>query len=774
MAASPSTRGVFLSYAREDTEAAKRIADALRGFGVEVWFDQSELRGGDAWDAKIKSQIRECSLFVAIISANTQARGEGYFRREWKLAIERTHDMAAGIPFLIPLVVDQTPESKALVPEEFMKFQWTRLADGIPTAQFVERVKRLAEKPLAAIEDTPVARAAPAAPAARAAYKKGVPGWAWGVGAGVLIAAVVFLVTQRKAEPPAAPEVKVEAKAEAKPAETAAEPKVSEKSIAVLPFANMSDEKDNAFFTDGIQEDILTNLALVHEIRVVSRTSVQRYRDTTKPISQIAQELGVAYILEGSVRRAGNKVRVTGQLIHAATDEHVWAKAYDRDMTDIFAIQSELAQAIASELKAALSPEEKAMLDRQPTQNTAAYDLYLKSRSLDSLADLHKQQQILEQAVALDPSFARAWADLADEYAEDAFDQHEGMATLMEKAKAAIDKAVQLAPDDPEVISSLGTFYYYGYRDYARANEQYQRIARLRPNDPSVDNSLALILRRQGKWAESLAHSRRAIELDVANARYLNNHIATLVEARRYDELAEAWRRMAALKPDHWDIPFQVAIVAFHATGSTKEAEAFIAHLTPEQKASQEGMDLLTNWASITGDYAEAARLQKIQRYTKSQELEPWEQDILSAQNLLLSGDKAGAMERLGHIPEDNSKRLEREPNNARLWTFQAIALLCLGKPDEAVRAGDRSMEIMSKTPDALDMGTYEAFDFLTLAYAGYNERALAELAKLLRAPGGQAQLNVNELRRASGLKLQGDPRFKALLDDPLNNAPLF
>jgi hypothetical protein len=148
MSEAQPTRGVFLSYAREDTEAARRIADALRGFGVEVWFDQSELRGGDAWDAKIKSQIRECALFVAIISGNTQARGEGYFRREWKLAIERTHDMAAGIPFLIPLAVDQTPESKALVPEEFMRVQWTRLAGGAPTAQFVERIKRLVERQL--------------------------------------------------------------------------------------------------------------------------------------------------------------------------------------------------------------------------------------------------------------------------------------------------------------------------------------------------------------------------------------------------------------------------------------------------------------------------------------------------------------------------------------------------------------------------------------------------------------------------------------------------
>src|SRR5271157_1650558 len=181
MAEPPSTRGVFLSYAREDTDAAKRIADALRGFGVEVWFDQSELRGGDAWDARIRRQIRECALFVAIVSANSQSRGEGYFRREWKLAIERTHDMAAGIPFLIPVVIDQTPESKALVPEEFMRVQWMRLAGGVPTTQFVERVKRLVEDPRdlrdGAMGPRPVREGDPTG----SVPKSGLPGWAWGV-----------------------------------------------------------------------------------------------------------------------------------------------------------------------------------------------------------------------------------------------------------------------------------------------------------------------------------------------------------------------------------------------------------------------------------------------------------------------------------------------------------------------------------------------------------------------------------------------------------------
>ena len=765
-----SRGGVFLSYAREDTEAAKRIADALRGFGVEVWFDQSELRGGDAWDANIKRQIRECSLFVAIISATTQARGEGYFRREWRLAIDRTHDMAAGIPFLIPVVIDQTLESKALVPEEFMKVQWTRLAGGIPTAQFVERIKRLAEQPKAHVEQSQGHPALSGAGPKDTSRKAAVPAWAWGVIAGVAIAAVAYIGLSRRTEPPAA-EVKAEPKAEAPPPKE--EPKADDKSIAVLPFANMSDEKDNEFFTDGIQEDILTNLALVHEIRVVSRTSVQQYRDTKKSIRQIASELGVAYILEGSVRRAGNKVRVTGQLIHAATDEHVWAKAYDRDLTDIFGIQSELAQAIATELKAALSPEEKAMIEKRPTENTEAYDLYLKSRQLFRIGDRAKQEALLEKAVALDPSFARAWGYLADDYAYAAFTYEEGVEERLAKAKAAIHQATQIAPDDPEVISSLGTYYYYGYRDYARANEQYQLLVRQRPNDAGVFNSIGLILRRQGKWAESLASMRHATELDVANIRFLANYISCLKQARRYDELVAAQRRMAALKPDHFEEGYQVAITAFHATGSTKEGEEFFAHLSPEEASSPEGIDARVDWEGRIGNFAEQIRLQRLKPYTVDDELSHWEQDVLAAENLYLTGDKAGAVARLGKIPDDLGKSLGREPKNPRLWIFQGIVDIVLAKPAEAVSAADRAAALVPVSLDQLDSAIYASFSAIIYDHAGEKERALAEYARLLRIPAAEI-LNVYEMKRDTTSSLHGDPRFEALLNDPANNAPLF
>ncbi|MBI2813201.1 MAG: TIR domain-containing protein [Opitutae bacterium] len=292
---------VFLSYAREDTDAARRIAEALRGFGVEVWLDQAELRGGDQWDAKIKKQIRECALFLAVVSAHTQERAEGYFRREWKLAVERTQDMAAGTVFLVPVVVDDTREAEALVPEEFMRVQWTRLPGALPTPQFVAQVKSLLgnrRKP-ALKPDLPRPPTLPPqfkqsaqktedreqrTEDGRAGPKPAVPGWMWGVAAAVLVTVGVGVVLLRQPSAPASPAPASVLPDRPEPAERApARPAAADKSIAVLPFANMSADKENDFLADGIHEDVLTSLAKIRDLKVISRTSVLAYRDTASP-----------------------------------------------------------------------------------------------------------------------------------------------------------------------------------------------------------------------------------------------------------------------------------------------------------------------------------------------------------------------------------------------------------------------------------------------------------------------------------------------------------
>jgi len=766
-----SPKAVFLSYAREDTAAALRIAEALRSHGVEAWFDQNELRGGDAWDQKIRRQIRECALFMPVISAHTQARHEGYFRREWKQAVERTHDMAEGMPFVMPVVVDDTPDTGALVPGEFLRVQWTRLPGALPTQDFVERVRLLLDGPRNPTGIGGLPRPVQDGRPSGSFPRHRVPGWVWGIIlAGIAGAAIAYVLVSRKTEPPVAA-AKVEAPAAAVPPVA---PKVDDKSIAVLPFSNMSDEKDNEFFAEGIQDDILTNLALLHELRVVSRTSVLQYRDTTKPIGQIASELGVAYILEGSVRREGNKVRVTGQLIHAATDEHVWAKAYDRDLTDIFSIQSELAQDIAGELKAAIAPEEKALLDRRPTENTEAYDLYLRARTKDFVVSTEADEQIAlyEKAVALDPSFARAWSELADSYAFKAFHFEEGMDVFADKATAAIDHAEALAPDDPDVIRDVGTYYYFAHRDYSRALEQYGKLAQQRPNDASLFNSLGLIQRRQGKWAESLANMRRATALDVASVAFLNNLVSSLTAARRYDELATAWRKMIDLEPNKLWPGYQLAFCSFLATGSTREVQDFLASLTPAEINSDEGVAIRTDWAVDTGDAAEFVRLTHQEPHLSISYFQPWEQDVVAASVINLTGDHAGAMDRLGKIPGQLDDWLKREPRNPRLWSMKSTVDLILGRPADAVSSSERSCELIPESTDALEGPLYASFAVECYDIAGEKERALSEYARLLRVPG--SIINVYTMRRDPFSKLHGDPRFEALLNDPANNAPLF
>jgi TolB-like protein/cytochrome c-type biogenesis protein CcmH/NrfG len=771
---------VFLSYAREDTPAARRIADALRGFGVEVWFDQSELRGGDAWDQKIRRQIKDCALFVPIISAHTEARGEGYFRLEWKLAEERTHLMAKGVPFLLPLVVDDTPDGEALVPDSFRAVQWQRLPEGVPTPDFVAHVKRLLEAPskAASLPGRPASARTNRPPAAPERSR-----WPLMAVAAVAMLAIAFGAWQWSRRPAAETESKT-------PATTAVAPTLapapvsppgraaSAKSIAVLPFANMSDDKDSGFFADGVHEDILTHLALIRDLKVVSRTTVTQYRDTKKTMRQIGEELGVAYILEGSVRRAGNQVRVTGQLINARTDEHVWAKAYDRDLTDIFAIQAALATEIASALSAALSPDTKKLLDRRPTENPAAYDAFLKGRDSRNRAPaglpapLKQAEKFFQTAVDLDPNFAAAWGELAVVHALHVFWEIDHSAARLAQGDAAMGHAVRLAPDDPDVMRALGTFAYYGYRDYARATEQYEKIAQLQPNDPTVVSSLGLIQRRQGRWTEALANLRKAVELDPGNVAYTRNLSQGLVAIRRWEEAIAVERRLVTLLPG--DLREQIWLARYRFfSGAVEEADAFFASLPPAQRDSPRGIAARANYAIFRNDYALFKRLDTAQPFFDEDGGEHMVQAVFAAAVYAAHGDAAAARARLANFPAELRARLEREPDNPRGYVFLGMMEALLEHPAEAVRLARHGVELMPESRDALD-GAQQAYWAMEVdAWIGNKDRAISELARLVRM--AHSLNNPSYLRGDPWLTpLHGDPRFEALLNDPKNNAPLF
>jgi TolB-like protein/Tfp pilus assembly protein PilF len=783
----PPAGAIFISYAREDTDAARRVADALRAFGLEVWFDQNELRGGDAWDQKIRRQIRDCALFMPVISAKTQERGEGYFRREWRLGVERTHDMAAGVPFIVPVVIDETPADEAAVPEEFLRYQWTQLKHGVPSAQFVDQVTNLLRAPRKGSggrgAPAPARSHAETAPAGRRIPLSFV---ALGCVALLVAGAVAYLTLRPRRSPQEVAQLLAAANSTVEMANRAAgaapttAPIKTDNSIAVLPFENMSEDKDNsAFFADGVHEDILTNLSFIRDLRVVSRTSVMQYRGTTKSIGQIARELGVAYVLEGSVRRAGSKVRVTGQLIRAATDEHVWAKAYDRDITDVFAIQAELAQAIAGSLQAAISPQEKSLLESRATTNPAAYDLYLKARSArntSSVDSITKAESWLVEAVELDPSFAQAWAQLGALHAYKHFNDVDTSADRMTKAKAAIDTAVRLAPDDPVVIEMQGDYYYYGYRDYAHAVAQYQRLLELRPNSPEAHGSLGLIYRRQGRWEDSVVSFRKALELDPHIGRFRSSLAEQLLAARHFDEARAEYRRLAedASGDPSMAMYYESLLVSvqFVARGSAQEGNEWIGHFKPQHEDEAEFIAIQKNWARITGDFATALRLDEQQPYYDKFNTPRWQQDVDMAWDYLGNGDIAGCRARLQKLLPALRAESAKQPRSTTVWGYLGSTEAALGNRDQALVVAQKLTELLPEGSDAVSGPDQSRTRAMILAWVGEKDEAIAEYSRLLHVPYGA---NVNLSRVDPGwLPIRDDPRFKALLADPKNNEPLY
>jgi TolB-like protein len=551
------TPAVFLSYAREDAQAAKRIADALRGFGVEVWFDQSELRGGDQWDAKIRGQIKACALFVPIISQTTQARDEAYFRLEWKLADDRSHLMAPGKAFIVPVVIDATLEAGASVPDSFMRAQWTRLAGGEPSTAFIAQVQRLLEAKSATGRSTPpmATLAQPCVPS-----KKSFPRWTWGALTAVVVGVIVAVSVSRKAQP--APPTTASPAASASPASAPAPAKAPDKSIAVLPFDNRSENKNDAYFTDGIHDDLLTQISHIRDIKTISRTSVMAYKGTSKNMRTIGEELGVATILEGGVQRAGNQVRINMQLIDAKTDTHLWAETYTREMTaeNIFAIQSEITSAIAKALQAVLLPSEQQQLEHRATSNLAALEKYFAANALTAELNTEKMDRAVPlylEAIRLDPEFAPAYARLAELYlgqiyysglpaevqvnlAEPLIQQairldpqlseaYAVQGRLLQSegdargAKAAFERAIELKPNNDRALMGLAhlTFFWFNERD--RGMALILRAQELSPEDADVKRTLSMFLFNSNRNAEARTILEKLIRENPNDAVSLSN-----------------------------------------------------------------------------------------------------------------------------------------------------------------------------------------------------------------------------------------------------------
>ena len=780
----PTPGGVFLSYAREDTDAAHRIADALRSHGIEVWFDQAELRGGDTWDAKIRKQIRECSLFLAIISTNTQARGEGYFRREWKIAVERTHDMAAGIAFLVPVVIDDTAESEAMVPDEFMRVQWTRLPGALPTPQFVEQLKGLlggrrkpiltAGRPRISARDLPPLPAGAGAPKAAAppGKKPAVPGWMWGVLAGVLVIVAVGIFALRKAEP--APIVATAIKPPSLSPSLSPPPAAADaKSIAVLPFANLSSEKENEFFADGVHDDVITNLAKIRDLKVISRTSVLAYRDpASRNLKKIAGELGVATILEGSIRRVGSKVHMNAQLIDARTDEHLWADTFDGDTSDIFALQASLAQKIAGALKATLTPGERALIERRPTQDQEAYDLYLRARAMfqergerGNVADYEHIIAVYEQAVARDKAFALAQSQVALVHSIMYwFGFLDPTPARAEKMKAAVDAAVRLAPDAPETHLALGAYHYRVSRDWSRALAEFRLAEAGLPNDAQLIFWLAITHRRLGKWPEALGYFTQSVRLNPRDFAPVGNYVGFLVSLRRWSQAADEANRFLDYFPAEGALLDNQAAARFALNGDRAAYANAIAAL-PRVPEDPSGVGDAFRAACLRGDYAAADRVLADAKLTALTERgstvinDPV--TFHRTQLAFLRGDSAAARQLA-----DQAIAFYRESSwNSRqlTWVRMRIAMgnAWSGRADEAVREGEAALVDMS-AQDSFDAPQLRRFLGEIYLAVGRRENAIALLQQMMSEP---CALSPNAIRiDPLWSRLKDDPRFEEIL----------
>ena len=781
----PTGKAVFLSYASQDAEAVLRIAEALRAAGVEVWFDKDELVGGDAWDQKIRGQIAACALFVPVISATTQARLEGYFRIEWKLAAQRTHAMADEKAFLLPVVIDDTRDAEAKVPAEFRAVQWTRLpgGEGVAVERLCARVRSLLGGPDAARAILPVSPE-PTGWKSRATPPVGrrVAVAAWGIAVAVVACGVGgYSWWKRSAEP--APNVAQNAGAGTRPPtmEISA-PVVNEKSIAVLPFENRSEDKD-AFFTEGVHDDIRTSLTNIRELHVISRSSVMEYRGTTKKISQVARELGVAFVLDGSVQRSGSTVRITSQLILAATGQQVWAKNFDKEptATNVFAIQTEIAQAIAGELRAALSPEEKNLVGRRPTQNRAAYDLYLEGRQLRRGlwgTEMRRQaEKKLSRATELDSQFAEAWAELAECRAEMFFEEIDVSVETREAARRAMDKAQLLAPDNPVVIAATGRYLLFSARDYAGAFKQFERLAGMQPNSSDVQVALGEVLRRQGRWSEALAATRRARKLDPASADAGARLFALLQETRRYAEAEALARERAAAQPDEISPRFDLALAAYAARGSQAEMDAFVRFPFPAEKVSR-AISFQKRLERARGNFAQVVELDRRQPVDPD-DWGVFAQETLAALAVAHAGDLPAAQAKMRPVFETMKLQLAGDKQNSWRLAWMGLGAAMLGQREEALEYADRACELMPEANDAIYGRENALLRASVLAWNGDKDGALAEFARLLRVPHGAivhgaARGGGSWWAQESWLPLRGDPRFEALLNDPKNNEPLF
>jgi TolB-like protein/predicted Zn-dependent protease/predicted Ser/Thr protein kinase len=552
-----------------------------------------------------------------------------------------------------------------------------------------------------------------------------------------------------------------------------------DKSIAVLPFENLSPDPENAYFADGIQEEILTRLAKIADLKVISRTSTQRYQSKPGNLAEIAKQLGVANILEGSVQKAGETVRVSVNLIQAATDSHLWADTYDRKLIDIFGVESEIAKTIAESLQAKLTGREEQDLAVKPTNNPEAYDAYLRglafeTRSAASFTSffpdlLEKAADSYERAVALDPNFALAWARLSRADAGLYFNYQ---TTRGDAAKSALKNAQKLEPNSSETLLALGYYQFWVLRDFGLAKITFEGVRKMLPGSSEVLEALGTVSRREGNWDQSIAYFEQAFALDPRNVELLMRSAITYGMLRQFPASLKLYDRVLDIKPNDPDVMAAKASI-YQAQGNLQEAARFLSGING-QTPNEGTLQTMITQLQLERNYGEAVRLlqARLAQFHFTSQDERVRNVLTLALTQHLAGDRAGAKVTAEQAHDILEQLYRDQPDNADLTAWLSQAYAVMGERDLALKAAERSIMLLPRAKDPMLGPTLEGNLALIQTIFGENSRAISTLTQLLQTPykslvWGQTCITPALLRLDPVWDpLRSDPRFQELCKD--------
>lgn len=550
-----------------------------------------------------------------------------------------------------------------------------------------------------------------------------------------------------------------------------------EKSIAVLPFDNFSPAKDNAFFADGIQDDILTSLAKIKDLRVISRSSVMAFRDAAaQNFRKIGRKLGVAHILEGSVRKEGDRVVVNVQLIDTRNNRQVWADRFDRTLVDSLGLQGELASKIADKLRATISDDEKAQAAANPTQNAEAYVFYLRanqiSRNPDTLLEDYKTaEELYMQAIKLDPKFALAHARLASVCAE-VYRYYEPTESWRKKARNEAETALQLQPNLAEAHFALGQCLYWMDHDYDKALEQFEIASRLSPSNADTRRLIAAIERRQGKWQEALAAYEQVAKLDPQNPSTARELMYTNSSMRRWSEAARWAEQMRTLAPTSLVAKIQSGYIEFQSKGDTRLLKSILEEIPAG--VDPDGSVTAARWdvAMLQRDFPAAKKILETSLATETSYsiagLTP--KLFLEGCTYLAQGDSASAQKAFEEAKRAFEIAVREAPKSAERHASLGWLYALMGRKDDAIKEGQRAVELKPESKDAVDGSLLGGYLTLIYARVGENDLAIPLIEHLLTTPGAvdsaDYSITVNDLKnRWEWDPIRDDPRFKELIE---------